>query len=85
MAPHPDELLTPEEVAKMLRHEAPTLERWRSTGYGPRYVKFGRRVAYRREAVEAWIRSQERSHTNETRARRGRGELAEPPSTSDAA
>jgi predicted DNA-binding transcriptional regulator AlpA len=67
MAEHPEEvLLTPAEAADILHHKAPTLERWRKTGYGPRFVKFGKRVAYRREAIDAWIRSQERAHTADT-------------------
>jgi len=33
-----------------------TSQRWRVTGDGPPYVRLGvRRIAYRREDVEAWI------------------------------
>ena len=31
-----------------------TLERWRWTGEGPRYLKVGKRVVYRLEDVEAF-------------------------------
>lgn len=56
-------LCTPQESAKYLKSNARTLERWRTEGNGPRYVKVGRRVHYRRAALDAWIEQQERSHT----------------------
>lgn len=40
-----------------------TLERWRSTGEGPAYLKLGGRVLYRRRDIEAF---------EETRLRRAR-------------
>jgi predicted site-specific integrase-resolvase len=40
-----------------------TLERWRWTGEGPRYVKLGGRVVYRLEDVEGYEREQIRSST----------------------
>jgi hypothetical protein len=43
-----------------------TIERWRSTGRGPAFIKVGRRVLYRREAIESWLDQQTRSHTNQT-------------------
>lgn len=36
-----------------------TLRAWRSRGVGPVGFKVGRRVMYRREAVEAWLAEQE--------------------------
>jgi predicted DNA-binding transcriptional regulator AlpA len=32
-----------------------TLARWRHEGYGPRYVKLGRRVFYRSGDIRTWI------------------------------
>jgi hypothetical protein len=32
-----------------------TLKQWRHLGKGPRYVKFGRHVRYRRSDLDAWI------------------------------
>ncbi|MER9494167.1 MULTISPECIES: helix-turn-helix domain-containing protein [unclassified Mesorhizobium] len=41
-------LLTPPEAAETLRVSARTLERWRMTGSGPKFVRIGpRRLAYR--------------------------------------
>jgi predicted site-specific integrase-resolvase len=41
-----------------------TLERWRWTGEGPRFVKLGGRVVYRLEDVEAFERDQVRASTS---------------------
>ena len=47
--------LAPPIVAAGLNLSAATLERWRSVGKGPRYVKIGGRVAYVKRDVEAWV------------------------------
>lgn len=53
------ELLTPEEVADLLKVHPGTLENWRVRGEGPRFVKLGNKrrspVRYRRQDVEDWI------------------------------
>jgi predicted DNA-binding transcriptional regulator AlpA len=46
--------LTQSEVAALLRLSPRTLERHRLAGTGPAYIKLGRRVVYKREAIEAW-------------------------------
>ncbi|HKS94585.1 MAG TPA: helix-turn-helix domain-containing protein [Terriglobia bacterium] len=50
------ELLTIEEAAELIRRPVATLRWWRATGQGPRSGKLGRRVVYKREDVEAWVR-----------------------------
>lgn len=40
-----------------------TLERWRWTGEGPRFLKLGGRVVYRLEDVEVFERAQMRKST----------------------
>ena len=51
------ELLTTREAAEYLRQSESTLAHWRMVGKGPRSVRLGRRVLYRRgdlaEFVEA--------------------------------
>ncbi|MCC7176917.1 MAG: DNA-binding protein [Acidobacteria bacterium] len=42
-----------------------TMERWRRSGYGPRYVVIGRRVGYTDEAIREWLTTQERRHTQQ--------------------
>jgi hypothetical protein len=70
----PDDLvlMPPEEAAKLLNSFPKTLERWRYEGNGPRYVKVGHRVYYRREAINDWILKQERASTSKesSKARR---------------
>ena len=61
----PDPLYRAEEAADLLKSNARTLERWRSTGTGPPFVKVGRRVAYRRSDLERWLTQQTRRHTSE--------------------
>ncbi|OBG76438.1 MULTISPECIES: AlpA family transcriptional regulator [unclassified Mycobacterium] len=50
------ELLTVNEVAEMTRLTPATLRWWRSVGHGgPKSIKLGRRVLYRRTDVEKWM------------------------------
>ncbi|NHT77530.1 helix-turn-helix protein [Rhizobium sp. PP-WC-2G-219] len=44
-----DDLFDEDEAAKILRQKPRTLTVWRSTGKGPRFLKLGRRVFYRKE------------------------------------
>lgn len=57
------ELLTPREVALMLKVHPATLENWRGLQTGPKWIKLGSGirapVRYRREDVEAYLRQQE--------------------------
>ena len=51
-------LLTQREAAQLLRLSERSLERYRVSGFGPRYVKAGHSaVRYRIEDVETWIAS----------------------------
>lgn len=57
-------LLLPSDVAALLAVGVRTLERWRSTGEGPRYVKLSRKtIRYQDTAVQAFIASSDRSNT----------------------
>jgi hypothetical protein len=56
----PPEALFPSPYVAAVRHVSIALlerERWQSTG--PRYIKLGARVLYRKSAVLEWIRRQE--------------------------
>src|SRR6202030_1476355 len=60
---HPEEYWTERYTSKRTRTGVRTLQRWRSEGRGPPYVRFGpRKILYRRSAVEAWIREREFKH-----------------------
>lgn len=43
-----------QEVAAMLKISPRTLENWRNLRQGPAFVKFGSRVLYSAEAIEAY-------------------------------
>lgn len=44
-----------------------TMEVWRVSGRGPRYIKYGRNgaVRYRKSDLDAWIAEQTRQHTSQ--------------------
>ncbi len=52
--PHLDQF----ELATQWKMSHRTLERWRSEGHGPAYLKLGGRVLYRVEDVETFERAQ---------------------------
>jgi excisionase family DNA binding protein len=51
----PQRLLTPDEVARWLGKPKATLYAWRSRGLGPRGIRVGNLLRYRRGEVEAWL------------------------------
>lgn len=51
-----NDLMTPAEVSAVLRRPLGTLRQWRHRGYGPRPIRLGGSVVYRRSAVEAFVR-----------------------------
>jgi hypothetical protein len=58
-----DELLPPRAVAKILLRPLGWLAKARMTGAGPRFLKVGGRVLYRRSALNAWLAERERAST----------------------
>ena len=56
------------EAAELLRLSPRTLERKRLDGTGPRFVKAGRRVLYRRADIEAWTEAHTFVSTSEADA-----------------
>jgi len=61
-------LMRKEEVAARLMVSISTLERWRSKGGGPAYIKMGkRRVAYSEAAIEAWLLANEYTSTKDAK------------------
>jgi predicted DNA-binding transcriptional regulator AlpA len=53
------ELLDEKQVAKLLRVSLASVRRWRQHKVGPTYIKAGACVRYRREDVDAWLRTRE--------------------------
>ena len=64
------EPLNQDALAALLGNEVKTstLERWRCTGDGPRFIRVGRTPLYARRDVDAWLASRTVSHTGETPA-----------------
>jgi predicted DNA-binding transcriptional regulator AlpA len=60
------EILTERQLARWLGLSEPTLFRHRRDGTGPAFIRLSaRRVAYRRSAVEAWLKAREQERISE--------------------
>jgi predicted DNA-binding transcriptional regulator AlpA len=72
MHPQARVLRTP-EAAKYLGLAVSTLEKFRLTGEGPKFVRIGvRAVGYLTDDLEEWLRKRVRSSTSEGRTRHAR-------------
>ena len=56
-----DQLLLIEEAAEELRLSPNTLRWMRKEGKGPRSMKIGRRIMYRRSAIDEYILAQDKA------------------------
>jgi predicted DNA-binding transcriptional regulator AlpA len=63
------ELLTVLQAADRLRLSPATLQRHRTRGTGPKYVKLGRRIAYRGIDLEDWVGNRLATSTADARVR----------------
>jgi predicted DNA-binding transcriptional regulator AlpA len=54
--------LNEQELAERLGISRKTLQKWRSLGIGPAYLKLGAKVVYRVEDIEAYIQRSLRVH-----------------------
>ncbi|MGJ5667829.1 helix-turn-helix domain-containing protein [Rhodococcus aetherivorans] len=61
--PRTKELLSTKEVSREWGISEGTLRWWRHADEGPASFKLGKRVVYRRSAVEAWVSGQEVAST----------------------
>lgn len=55
--------LSTQEAADHLGLSVSLLEKLRVRGTGPKYLKLGRAVRYRKEALESWLDAHERLST----------------------
>ncbi len=51
----PDQLLTAKDAAHYINVNLQTLYSWRHRGAGPRALKAGRKLRYRRRDIDAWL------------------------------
>ena len=65
-------LLTQIEAAELLSLGVRTLEKYRVTGLGPRFIKLNKSVRYRPEDLESWVAARVVKSTSETGGRNGR-------------
>lgn len=62
------EIMDVEEAAEYVRLGASTLNRFRTSGGGPRYAKLGKSVRYRKTDLDAWLASRIIASTSEVAA-----------------
>ncbi|MGO4383402.1 helix-turn-helix transcriptional regulator [Specibacter sp. RAF43] len=60
-----DSLVAPVTLAERLGTTERSLSEWRIKGRGPKFIRVGRSVRYRPEAVDAWLLGQEYASTSE--------------------
>ena len=58
-----DPIVSQTEFAKSIDHSPCTVQRWRTTGEGPAYIKLGKRVFYHRSAIQTWLHRRTIPHT----------------------
>lgn len=63
------DFLTSKKTAETLNSSERTLERHRANGTGPVFIKFGRRILYRLEDIEAWVKANTFRSTSDYGAR----------------
>lgn len=62
------ENLTTKQAAEFLQVKETTLEQWRWNGKGPRFIKLGRCVRYRRTDIETFVEGRTYTSTTEAQA-----------------
>jgi excisionase family DNA binding protein len=60
-----DQLIDQTALCRMLGVTTKTVEMWRVRGRGPRFVKVGSLVRYRKADIQAWLTSRTASSTSQ--------------------
>ena len=60
-----DPILTTPELAQEFNVAEITLRKWRLGGTGPRFIRVGANIRYRRSDIDAWLASRTVSSTSE--------------------
>jgi hypothetical protein len=63
-----DELLEPADVSRQVKRPENWLAKLRVIGGGPKFLKIGGKIRYRRSDVEAWLARCEHASTATTKA-----------------
>ena len=72
MSGQPTKYLGTREAAAFLGLSPRTLDRYRVTGEGPAFHKFGSRILYAKADLEAWAAARRMTSTSDDRGRCGR-------------
>ena len=59
-----DGLIDEAKAADFLCQSVRTIQKWRVTGFGPKFCKSGRSIRYRRRDLMEWINSRRRGSTS---------------------
>jgi excisionase family DNA binding protein len=62
-----EEFLTPKQAAAFLRVSKSYLDKLRVYGGGPKFLRFGRKILYRRSELDLWAEQRSFSSTSEYR------------------
>jgi len=62
--PAASDLLNPKQTAAYLHVAVATLADWRYRGSGPLFIRAGRRILYRRAALDAWLEANTYTRTD---------------------
>jgi hypothetical protein len=65
MSSLPEDVLDEKETAALLRISVKALQAWRCRGSGPKFLKFGRSVRYRRGDLQDFVLKALRSSTSD--------------------
>ncbi len=67
IAPHAfwDGFIREAEAADFLCQSVRIIQKWRVTGAGPEFYRFGRSVCYRRRELTAWVEAWRKEHTSQ--------------------
>lgn len=60
------ELVDQMEMSRMLEIKPKTAETWRVRGFGPKYIKVGALVRYRKSDIRAWMENRTVRSTSES-------------------
>ena len=62
---HDEEYLDPQGAAKFTKRSKSTLDKLRCSGNGPRFIRAGRKILYKKADLVAWLDSKTFASTSE--------------------
>ena len=60
-----EKFIPEQDAADFLCQSVRTIQKWRVTGAGPQFYKFGRSVRYRRRELFDWVEQRRKAHTSQ--------------------